>query len=323
MMPSGVAAIFLSAFAFSVMTLFVKLAGERIPSQEIVLARSVVSVVISYALLRHAKVSPWGNDRRGLWLRGLTGFAALSCVYSAVTHLPLADATVIQYLNPAFTALLAGFFLGEVVTRASFLATGICLLGVVLVEKPAALFGLVPLDAIRLGSGLSGTDRVGTELNALDPYWVGIAVLGAFLSALAYVVVRRLARTEHPLVIVFYFPLVNIPASLPFVARDFVWPQPIDWLWLVGVGLATQVGQMGLTYGLVSLPAGRATSLSYLQVVFAALFGVLFFGEWPDAMSLAGGALVIAGSVWAARQAAPIRPAATPVAPTGTPPSPS
>ena len=106
-MPSGVAAIFLSAFAFSVMTLFVKLAGERIPSQEIVLARSLVSVALSFLLLRRAGVSPWGHDRRGLWLRGLTGYFALSCVYAAVTHLPLADATVIHYLNPAFTALLA------------------------------------------------------------------------------------------------------------------------------------------------------------------------------------------------------------------------
>ena len=91
---------------------------------------------------------------------------------------------------------------------------------------------------------------------------------------MAHVVVRRLARTEHPLVIVFYFPLVNVPASLPFVVRDFVWPEGIEWVWLLGVGLATQVGQMGLTRGLVALPAGQATSLSYLQVVFAALFGM-------------------------------------------------
>ena len=314
MMQSGVAAIFLSAFAFSVMTLFVKLAGERIPSQEIVLARSVVSAVISYVLLRRAHISPWGHDRRGLWLRGLTGFVALSCVYSAVTHLPLADATVIQYLNPAFTALLAGFFLGEVVSRTTWIATGLCLIGVVLVAKPAVLFGAGALDS---------------GMEALDPYWVGVAVLGALLSALAYVVVRHLARTEHPLVIVFYFPLVNIPASLPFVARDFVWPQGIDWLWLIGVGIATQVGQMGLTYGLVALPAGRATSLSYLQVVFAAIFGILVFGEWPDGTSLIGGALVIGGSVWAARAVVPrraapdgaaVRPVSSPVAGARTPP---
>ncbi len=302
-MQSGVAAIFLSAFAFSVMTMFVKLAGERIPSQEIVLARSLVSVAISYVLLRRAQIPPWGNDRRGLWLRGLTGFAALSCVYAAVTHLPLADATVIQYLNPTFTALLAGLFLGEVITRSSVVATGLCLLGVVLVARPEAIFG-------------AGAD-------SLDPFWVAVAVAGALGSAVAYVVVRRLGQTEHPLVIVFYFPLVNIPASLPFVVRDFVWPVGMDWLWLIGVGLATQVGQMSLTQGLIALPAGQATSLSYLQVVFAAIWGVLVFGEWPDATRFVGGALVIAGSLWAARQArvpaaipdpAVVRPSSNPAA---------
>jgi drug/metabolite transporter (DMT)-like permease len=299
-MPTGVAAILLSAFAFSVMTLFVKLAGERIPSQEIVLARSLVSVTLSAVLLRRAGLSPWGHDRRGLWLRGLTGYFALSCVYAAVTHLPLADATVIHYLNPAFTALLAGYFLGEAISRASVIATGLCLVGVVLVAKPEALFG-------------AGAD-------SLDPFWVAVAVAGALGSALAYVVVRKLGRTEHPLVIVFYFPLVNIPASLPVVVRDFVWPTGMDWIWLLGVGLATQVGQMGLTWGLLALPAGQAMSLSYLQVVFAAGFGVVFFGEWPDAIGLTGGAIVIAGSLWAVHQtrlprAQPEAGAVTPGAP--------
>jgi drug/metabolite transporter (DMT)-like permease len=284
-MPSGVAAIFLSAFAFSVMTLFVKLAGERIPSQEIVLARSVVSLAISYALLRRSDIPPWGHDRRGLWLRGLTGFAALSCVYGAVTHLPLADATVIHYLNPTFTAIFAGLFLGETISRGIVIATLLCLVGVVLVAQPEAVFG-------------QGAD-------ALDPLWVGVAIVGALFSALAYVTVRRLGRTEHPLVIVFYFPLVNIPASLPFVAADFVMPQGLDWIWLLGVGIATQVGQMGLTHGLLALPASQATSLSYAQVVFAALFGVLVFGEWPDGLGLIGGLLVISGSIWAARETRP------------------
>ncbi len=271
------------------MTLFAKLAGERIPSQEIVLARSLVSAAISYLLIRRAGIPPWGQDRRGLWLRGLTGYLALSCVYAAVTHLPLADATVIHYLNPAFTALLAGVFLGEAVPRTTLLATVVCLIGVVLVAKPVLLFG-------------AGAD-------SLDPFWVAVAVAGALGSAAAYVVVRRLGRTEHPLVIVFYFPLVNIPASLPFVVRDFVWPTGLEALWLLGVGIATQVGQMGLTWGLLALPAGQAMSLSYLQVVFAAAFGLLFFGEWPDAIGLAGGVLVIGGSLWAARQAGAPQPA--------------
>lgn len=305
-MPPGVVAILLSAFAFSVMTVLVKLAGERLPTQEIVFARSLVSVALSWVMLRQAGVPPWGNDRPRLWLRGITGFVALSCVFAAVTHLPLADATVLQYLNPTFTALLAGMLLGERIRPLTIAATVVCMSGVVFVARPEALFG-------------DGTA-------ALDPFWVAVAVAGAFGSALAYVVVRQLARTEHPLVIVFYFPLVNVPASLPFVLQDFVWPVGLDWLWLVGVGIATQVGQTFLTYGLAALPAGQATSLSYVQVVFAASFGGIVFGEWPDSLALVGAGLVIAGALVAGRAArapgpaGPASPSATaPIQPTSLP----
>ena len=280
-MTSGSLYIAGSALAFSVMTLLVKMAGARLPSQEIVLARALVSLVLSYALLRRKAVNPWGRAPRLLVVRGLVGFLALSCVYYAVTHLPLAEATVIQYLNPAFTAVLAAVILSERLGLALVTASGISLLGVALVAKPAFLFG--------------------GDSSSLDSFAVAVAVCGALFSAGAYVLVRRLAATEHPLVIVFYFPLVNVPASLPFVVGDFVWPEGREWLWLLGVGIATQVGQISLTYGLVALPAAQATSLSYVQVVFAAIFGVLVFGDWPGGLTLIGGALVVAGSIWAAR----------------------
>ena len=104
-MQKGVGSMVLSALAFSLMTVFVKLAGERLPSQEIVVARAALSLALSWSLLRRAGISPWGNERRALWLRGLLGFAGLSCVFAAVTHLPLAEATVLQYLHPPITPI--------------------------------------------------------------------------------------------------------------------------------------------------------------------------------------------------------------------------
>ena len=98
-----------SALAFSVMSALVKQAGTRLPSQGIVFVRSLVSL----ALLRHAGVSLWGQ-RRGLrFLRGLRGYAALSCVFFAVTHLPLAEATRIQYLQIAFAAVWGWLLFAE------------------------------------------------------------------------------------------------------------------------------------------------------------------------------------------------------------------
>ena len=112
-----------SALSFSAMSALVKLVGERLPSQEIVVARAIVSLVLSGALLRRAGVSPWGRDRRWLWIRGLLGFGGLSCLYGAVTHLPLAETTMLQHLHPPLAALFAGLFLGERVPRRIFFAT--------------------------------------------------------------------------------------------------------------------------------------------------------------------------------------------------------
>lgn len=283
-MQRGASLMMLSALAFSVMTVLVKLAGERLPSQEIVVARAIVSLVLSWSFLRRANVSPWGDDKLWLWIRGGLGFAGLSCVYGAVTHLPLAEATVLQYLHPPITALLAGVFLGEAITRRIWLSTALSLLGVVLVARPALLFG---------DSGQS-----------LDPFWVAIAVAGAAFSAAAYVVVRRLSQHEDPLVIVFYFPLVTVPAAIPTMLPSFIWPEGFEWILLLGIGLATQLGQVSLTRGLAVLPAAQGTALSYLQVVFAAIWGVVIFGEQPDVWTLVGGSLVLLSAIGLARSRA-------------------
>lgn len=270
------------AFFFSVMSLGVKLAGQRVPSQEIVLVRGVLTVLLSYGLLRRAGVPIWGNRPGVLLLRGLLGFAALSCFYYALVHLPLADATVLQYTNPVWTVLLAAWLLGERTRRGEIALVLASLLGVVLIARPSALFG-----------GAAAR---------LDLFAVGVALAGAVFSAAAYVTVRNLGRTEHPLVIVFYFTLVTVPASLPAVALEAVWPTPMEWAVLLGIGLSAQAGQVYLTRGLQLEPAGRATAVAYLQVVFAGLWGLMVFGERPDAWAI-GGALVILGSTLALSRA--------------------
>lgn len=273
----GVRYMALGAFWFSVMSLLVKVAGQRLPSMEIVLARAVISLVLSYGLLRRAGVGLWGTNRKLLVLRGALGFGALACFYYALVHLPLAEATTIQYMNPVFTALLAGWLLRERVGRWEMACVMASLAGVVLIARPGFLFG---------GS-----------VAALDPLVVGIALAGALLSASAYVTVRRLGQSEHPLVIVFYFPLIATPATLPFVAPVAIWPRGWEWLVLLGVGVSTQIGQVYMTRGLQLEPAGRATAIGYLQIVFAGVWGAIFFAEYPDAWSIAGVLLIIGSTL--------------------------
>ena len=102
-----------AAFFFSLMSACVKTLGDALPSQQIVLVRSVVTLGYSWALVRWAGKALWGTNQRLLLLRGLFGLGGLSCFFWALTALPLADATVLHYTNPVLTALLATVVLDE------------------------------------------------------------------------------------------------------------------------------------------------------------------------------------------------------------------
>lgn len=272
-----------SAFFFSLMSLFVKLVGRSLPSQEIVLVRGVVTLAISYLALRAIGVKPAGNQTGLLALRGAIGFLAVSAFFYGVIHLPLAEATVIHYTNPVFTAVIAAVFLAEPIRARDALCLLTSLVGVALIARPAFLFG-----------GATA---------ALDPIGVAAALTGAVLAAAAYVMVRRLARTEHELVIVLWFGVLSTLGAIPATAVSFV--LPTGWLWagLVAVGITTHVAQVLLTRGLALVPAGRAMTISYIQIVFAALWGMIFFRERPDAWLFVGATLIVASTLSLSRHA--------------------
>ncbi len=274
-----------AAFAFSLMSLLVKLVGRSLPSQEIVLVRGVVTLSMSWVALRAAGVKPGGNRKWLLAVRGILGFAAVSAFFYAVIHLPLADATVIHYTNPVFTAVLAALVLAEPIRARDAASLVLSLVGVVLIARPTFLFGGEPLD----------------------PLGVSIAVLGAVLSAGAYVSVRALRRTEHPMVIVLWFGVITTLGSVPASAVDFVVPSAWLWVGLLGVGVTTHAGQVWLTRGLALEPAGRAMTVGYVQIVFAAAWGALFFSEIPTASTILGATLIL-GSTLALGQPARARP---------------
>lgn len=287
----GLAYMAASALGFSAMSVLVKLASPRLPTGEIVLARAVVTLVISYAMLRRARLPLWGTHKRGLVLRGVLGFGGLAGYYGAIALLPLADATTLQQIVPVLTAVLGWWLLGERVGWSAALALACGMAGVIVIAHPS-------------GSGL-------------DPLGVTVALAAAVCSAFAYVTVRQLSRSEHPLVIVWYFPLVATPLAIPWAAADWVTPAPIDLLLLVAIGMATQVGQVFLTMGLAAERVSRASAVNYLQIVFAMLWQLAVFGDVPTYATITGAALIIGGTAVVSRFGgdAPRTPAPTSAAP--------
>ena len=264
--------------------MFVKFVGQGgMSSQQIVLIRAVVTLIYSYMLVWWSdEASLWGTNVKLLWLQGFFGFATLSCFFFALTKLPLADATVIHYTNPVFTALIAAAVLGEKLRASELLGALASLGGVALIAQPSFALG---------------------ESNAaLNLTYVGIALLGAICASSAQVLIRKLRETEHPLVVVFYLPLVATLGGLPTAAgTELQWPTLWEWVMLVGgVAGCAQVAQVLLTKGLHNEKAGRAMAVSYLQIVFAAGWGLLVFGEKMDSLSVAGALLITVGTSLAA-----------------------
>ena len=91
--------------------------------------------------------------------------------------------------------------------------------------------------------------------------------------------------------------MVSIPLSIPFIINDFVLPTGTDWLWIIGIGIFTQIGQLCITEGLRLLPAGQATSLNYSQVIFASIWGVLIFQEKITSSIYLGGFCVLISTI--------------------------
>lgn len=276
--PPGARYMLLSALAFALMGASVKFAGQLgIPVLEIIAARALVSLVLSYGDVRRKGIPLFGTHRWLLLARGLVGFVSLTGVYYALVHLPIAEASVLQYLHPMFTALLALIWLKERPTAATLLCIALSFIGLLVMVRPAFLFG---------GAG-AGYDTLA----------VGVAIAGAFGSGLAYTIVRRLSTLEDPSVIVFYFPLVSLPIALILLGDDFVMPTGWAWPALLLVGIFTQIGQVALTLAMRVETASRAGSFSYTQVVFAALIGMVAFGEVPGIWTLAGAGLILFGAL--------------------------
>ena len=267
----------ISALAFALMAALVKEAGQLgIPLLQIIFVRALVSVVLSLIDIGRARVHPLGNRKALLFARGLSGFLALTGVFYALFHLSMAQATVLQYLHPVFTALLAFLFLAERPTTATLACIALSLLGLACMVMPY----------------WTASDATPALL------WPVIAGLGgAFGSGVAYTLVRKLVMTEHPSVIVLYFPLICVPGTLLLGGADFIWPTVAGWWVLLGVGCFTQLGQLTLTKAMQLDAASRVTSLSYVQIIFASILGWLAFGEIPTQATLLGGGLILLGAI--------------------------
>jgi drug/metabolite transporter (DMT)-like permease len=276
-MNKGVAYMGLAVVFFAVMNVAIKYVAH-LPTFELVFFRALIAASIAYTTLRVKGIPAWGNRKGLLILRGVFGFGALSMFIATLQNMPMATALVIQYMSPVFVAILGIFLLKEPMRPLQWVWLAMAFAGVVLIK------GFDPRVSV---------------------LYLVIGIASCILSAFAYTTVRSLKDTDHPLVVVFYFPLVTLPVSaflMWYQWRHTTFTEFIvdhhtveDWIWIVVMGVFAQLGQIFMTLSLHLEKANVVSSMSYLGMIFGLIFGYFLFGETYQIWAAAGIFLVLAG----------------------------
>jgi drug/metabolite transporter (DMT)-like permease len=220
----------------------------------------------------------------------------------SVHYLPLAEATVFRFLVPIVTAWACSIILGTSFTRKELLAGIIALIGVVFIAHPASIFGTTDdnIDASKAGE----VDDVTPAQRLIA---IGISVLGIFGASGAYTTIRIIGSRAHALISVNYFAMLGTAGSavalLAIPGIGFTMPHGArEWILLILLGVLGFVLQFLLTAGLQLDKSSKATSMLYSQIVFALIFDWAIWGVLPGGLSLFGGSIVIASTLWSALQ---------------------
>ena len=265
----GVKHMLLSTFCFALMNAMVKKLSY-LPTMELVFFRCAIASAIGFTLLKKQQVSWIGTNRKLLFFRGLFGTIALYTFFLTLQKMPMGTAVAIQYLSPIFTTIFAVYILREKVKPIQWLFFLISFSGVLVIK------GFDP----RISAGM-----------------LAVGLLSSVFSALAYNMVRSLKQKEHPLVVVLHFQLFGAIVGAFFLAYEYKSPAFTDWIYLILIGIVTQLGQYYLTKSLQSEKIAKVSILNYLGIIYALFFGWWMFDEHQHLSTLFGILLVVGGVV--------------------------
>ncbi|MEP2704834.1 MAG: DMT family transporter [Roseibium sp.] len=265
--------ILLAAFLFSIMVMLIKLLGEHLSVYQILVIRQAVMVLIVAPTILRGLPNSLATKRPGLQAaRIVFATTAMLCGFTAIIHLPLADATAISFSKTFFITIFAIFFLNETVGMHRWGATIVGFLGVLLMLRPD-------------GDGL------------IDFYAL-LAIGGSACAGIVMIILRILTKSDPPVTIltyqaVFVGILMIVPAILTWKA-----PTLEQWGILIAIGIVSWAAQLS---NIKAFRAGEATaiaSLDYTRLLYATIIGALVFSEWPRIETLIGAGVIIAASLY-------------------------
>ena len=259
----------LSTLSFAFMNALVKYLIDYSTFQ-LVFFRSLGSLGITFAVLKTQKIPVWGNQKKLLVLRGLVGVTSMILFFWGIHYISIGSAATLRYVSPIFAVILAVFFLSEVIKPIQWLFFLMAFAGVFLIKS---------------------YDPSGSS------FGVFLVLLAAFFSAMVYILISKIGKGDHPVVVVHYFML--IATLVGGVGSFFSWKTPSyeDLLLLSSLGLFGFFGQLFMTKAFQNAEAHMVAPFKYVEVLFTLVFGVFVLRETYDFYHLLGTFFVIFGLV--------------------------
>lgn len=285
---AGVGWMLVTGVLFVCVTASVKHLGDRVPAAEAAFLRYLLGLVFLIPLARPV-IAAFG-DRRRVRLFALRGaFHGIGVIlwFFAMTQIPIAEVTALNYLSPVYVSLGAALVLGERISWPRITAICAALLGVLIILRPG--------------------------FREVSPGH--LAMMGtAILFAASYLIAKVMSDEVAPSVVVAMLSIWVTLALAPFAAAVWVWPSLDEVAWLFLVATLATTGHFTMTLAFKCAPITVTQPVTFLQLVWATLLGWVLFGEGVDAFVLTGGAIIIGAvviiSIREARQAARTPPVA-------------
>ena len=285
---NGVKYMLLASLMFAFMGAFAKLASEHMSSLEVVFFRNIAGVIlVGIAVLKkpmkHVGGKPWL-----LFFRGFMGFTALLAFFYNIAHISLGDAMTYSKTSPIFTAIFAWLFLNEKLSLKAWIAVFVGFIGILFITQPSGV-GFSKCDILGIFSGV-GAALAYTSIRELRQFYDTRAIVLSFMGV----------GTVGPIVLFLISPYFQM-SELDFMLGEFVMPEGIVWLYVLGMGIFATISQVLMTKAYGETKAGIIGAVSYTNIFFSIAVGVMLGDSLPSIITTCGIILIILAGIMVAR----------------------
>ena len=284
----GVKYMLIASFTFAIMGAFAKLSSEYMSSLEVVFFRNIAGVILIGIAVMKKPMTHKGGKPWLLFFRGFMGFSALLAFFYNIANIPLGDAMTFSKTSPIFTAIFAWMFLNEKLGIKAWGAIGIGFIGILFITQPTGM-GFSKYDLLGIFSGV-GAALAYTSIRELRNYYDTRAIVLSFMGV----------GTIAPILLFIISPYLDIP-ELDFILGEFVMPEGIVWFYVLGMGIFATISQLLMTKAYGETKAGIVGAVSYSNIVFSIIVGVMLGDSLPDMITAFGICLIIFAGIMVAR----------------------